>query len=124
MPIFVVWLDSIHAKIFQFSNEKMERSAIHSHPLEHPSPGAIDIQIQEKIFFNEITEKLGVASKILILGPGNAKTQFQNFLNLHKPLIARSVIGCETLDYPDDAQIADVARKFFRLDPDRKANCV
>lgn len=122
MSIFVIWVDREHARIFQFSNEKMERKhlqARHQDHHTHPFDG-IDQKKQESEFFTEVITHLAIpeveSTRILILGPGVAKHHFQNFLNEHQPALAKKVVGCETVDHPTDAQIAALARKFFNLE--------
>jgi len=118
MSIFVIWVDREHAKLFQFSNEKMERKNLqarhqdhHTHPLDH-----LDQKKQENAFFSSITENLAEASRILILGPGVAKHHFQTYLLEHQPALAKRIVGCETVDHPTDPQIVAIARKFFNME--------
>lgn len=102
MSVFVIWVDREHAKLFQFSGEKMERKLLQS---SH----------QERAFFSEAATHLKDASRVLILGPGVAKHHFQNYLLEHEPLLAKKVVGCETVDEPTDPQIAAFARKLFNM---------
>ena len=117
MSIFVIWVDREHAKLFQFSNEKMERKHLqarhqdhHTHPVDD-----LDLKRRETKFFSEVTPHLSEATRILILGPGVAKHHFQNYLIEHFPILAKKVVGCENVDHPTDPQIAALARKFFNL---------
>ena len=117
MSIFVVWIDRQHAKLFHFSNEKMERKNLSSsHPEHHTHrEDRMDDDQHERKFFGEVARELAAAAQILILGPGVAKHHFQNHLAEHVPALAKKVAGCETVDHPSDAQIAALARRFFRL---------
>jgi stalled ribosome rescue protein Dom34 len=117
MSVFVIWIDQEHAKIFQFSNEKMERKNIaarhqdhHTHRLDH-----LDLKQQEKAFFSDTAAQLSDAKRVLILGPGAAKQHFQNYLVENQPALGKKIVGCETVDHPTDAQIAALARKFFNV---------
>ena len=115
MSALVIWIDREHAKLFQFSEEKMERKNLKSHHTDHHTHpfDQLDIKRQEHEFHSEIATHLNDCERILIVGPGVAKNHFQNFLTEHFPALARKVAGCETLDHPTDPQIAALARKFF-----------
>jgi stalled ribosome rescue protein Dom34 len=115
MSCFAVWIDRTHAKIFQFSREKMERKNLGTGAPDHHTHawGNEDNEHLEKKLFQEVAYELSSADQILILGPGVAKHHFQNFLNEHHPLLAKKMIGCETVDHPSDPQIAAYVSKYF-----------
>ena len=117
MSIFVIWVDRDHAKLFQFSNEKMERINLHASHQDHHTHrlDQIDQKQQDNSFFSEVAARLSEATRILILGPGVAKHHFQNYLTEHLPALAKKIAGCETVDHPTDSQIAALARKFFNM---------
>ncbi len=116
MSMFVVWIDREHAKLLQFSQEKMERKNLQAHHQEHHTHAldALDLQRQEREFFARIGVELENAGKTLILGPGLAKHHFLNYLMENVPAVAKTVAGCETVDHPTDAQLAAYAMKFFK----------
>jgi stalled ribosome rescue protein Dom34 len=118
MSIFVIWVDREHAKLFQFSNEKMERKTLQARHHDHHTHqhDQLDQKQQESAFFSLVVESLSEASRILILGPGVAKHHFQTYLMEHQPALAKKIVGCETVDHPTDPQIVALARKFFNMD--------
>ena len=122
MSIFVIWVDRENAKLFQFSNEKMERKNLTAHHTDHHThqTTGLDHQNQEKAFFTQLATHLVDASRILILGPGVSKHHFQTYLMEHLPALSKKVVGCESVDHPTDAQIAALARKFFQLPTQEK----
>lgn len=115
MSIVVVWLDQEHAKLFQFSEERMERKNIDSVHTDHHTHRReqIDRQRDEQHLFAGIAKNLEHATQILLLGPGVAKNQFMHYLTEKSPPAAKRVVACETVDHPSDAQIAAYAKKFF-----------
>lgn len=115
MSVFVVWVDRETAKVFQFSNEKMERTVLHAQNSEHHTHAleSVDHQRQERSFFKDVVGRLAEAARILILGPGVAKHHFQTYLMEQFPAVAKRVVGCETVDHPTDPQIAALAKRFF-----------
>ena len=117
MSVAVVWIDQLHAKLFQITPEKMERKHLDSRYLDHHthSLDRLDVERQNAKFFGRVADELTAATQVLILGPGVGKHQFQNHLFEHYPLVAKRVAGCETVDHPSDGQIAALARQFFKL---------
>lgn len=115
MSFFAIWIDRKTAKLFQVSQDKMERQTIHLHSIEHHTHpfDEFDKKRQEHHFYSEIGEQLKSAETILILGPGVAKHHFQNYLTEHFPSVARKIVGCETIDHPTDSQIAAMAKKLL-----------
>ena len=117
MSIFIIWVDRENAKLFQFSQLKMERSQVKAQYADHPAHqiDALDRTRSEKEFYNELASKMSEASQILIIGPGVARHHFQNHLLEHFPIVAKKVVGCENVDQPTDSQVALIAQRFFKL---------
>jgi len=117
MSVYAVWIDRSHAKLFEFSNEKMERRAIQGRHTDHHTHAqdSLDHKHQEWAFFKEVADQMSNADHVLVLGPGVAKHHFCNYLVEHVPALARKLVGCETVDHPTDNQIAALAKKFFKL---------
>ena len=117
MSVLVIWIDREHAKLFQFSEEKMERKNLEARHTDHHTHrlDQLDVKRQEHEFYSEIATHFPESERILIVGPGVAKHHYQTFLTEHFPALAKKVAGCETLDHPTDPQIAALARKFFSV---------
>lgn len=115
MAYVVVWIDREHAKIFNLSQEKMQRTQLDSTHVDHHTHrrDAVEVAKQERHFFASVAGHLEDATKILILGPGMAKHHFQTYLTEQDPGVAKKIAGCETVDHPTDAQVAAAARRFF-----------
>jgi stalled ribosome rescue protein Dom34 len=65
--------------------------------------------------FHDVANSIQDAKEILLCGPGEAKIQFNQYLQKHfAHSIAKSVVATETVDHPTDKQILDFARKFFK----------
>lgn len=117
MTFFVIWIDRAKAKIFQFSQEKMERKTLRSHLPDHHThrQDSNDLEQKERRFFQGVSDAISPNSQILILGPGIVKHHFQNYLNEHYPILSKMVVACETVDHPTDPQIAAQALKYFKI---------
>lgn len=116
MKLSIVWIDREHAKIFHFSDEKMERKKLSASHIDHHSHkrDAIDQSQEEKKLFLEALKELTDSMRILIIGPGVAKHHFRAFLTEHHPMVAKNISGMETVDHPSDGQIAALAKKHFQ----------
>ena len=116
MSLIVVWVDRSEGKLFEFTRDGVEKSALHARKMDHHThrTDAFDRQRSEKNLFEKIALNLGDASQILIMGPGMAKHHFQSHLVEQCPAVARKIVGCETADHPTDQQITAFAAKFFK----------
>ena len=118
MALIAVWVDRTHAKVFNFSPEKLTHKQFAAHTQNHHTHAEdqVEHQKQELHFFKEFTPELSIAEELLILGPGVAKHHFNTFLTEHYPALAKKVVGCESVDHPTDPQIIALARKFFNTE--------
>jgi len=101
MSVSIVWLDHELAKIFHFSDDRMERTLVH---LESGKPDRFDLLVGH----------LDQSKKVLILSPGGAGSELMDRIRIRFPEIAKRVVGCETLNSADDAAVAAYAVKYFR----------
>ena len=101
MSVSILWLDRDIAKIFHFSDDRMERTVVH---LEAKGQESYDV----------LTGHLNLSKKVLILSPGGAGEEFMDRIRIRYPEIAKRVVGCETLTSADDAAVAEYAVKYFR----------
>lgn len=114
MTVSVVWLDREHAKLFHFSEEKMERETCHASRHDHHTHKLDQNEYEDVTLYDSVANKLQNAKRILILGPGTAKTHFLTRLKERYSSLAKRVVGCETTDHPTDGQIAAYAMKYFK----------
>lgn len=115
----VVWIDHHQAKIFHFSST--EREVLTLHPQDrlmhiHHKSNTIGSghETLDRSFLDEIIVAIANASEVLILGPGNAKTEFVTHIAQHVPNLKNKILGVETVDHPSDGQIIAYAKKFFK----------
>jgi stalled ribosome rescue protein Dom34 len=66
-----------------------------------------------KSYFTAVAAQLQPSHEILIVGHGNAKTDFASFIRDHVPALAPRIMGVEAMDQPSKGQIVAFARKFF-----------
>lgn len=114
MSAVILWIDTQHAKFFEFHGSDVERHAHDRHEPEHHTNHTVDASHDSTHFYHQVAERLKNATSLLILGPGVAKDQFLHHLeHHHHEGLARKVLGVETADHPTDAQIVAYARKYF-----------
>jgi hypothetical protein len=125
MSVYVVWVDREDAKIFRCGpgGEIQSESLLGDgsqfptsvRPPSKPgaSPASTGMGPGEAHHYSGIAGQLKIAAKILILGPGVAKHHFQNFLAEHFPILSKKVVGCETVDQPNEEKIAAISRRFL-----------
>jgi len=115
----IVWLDHREARIVGFSIGKSEVIDVHSHSPErriHHKAGSIGSGhvADDHQFFDEIVEQLASTHRVLIAGPGNAKTAFETYVQERHVDLAQRVVGIETLDHPTDGELLAHARTYFK----------
>lgn len=101
MSVSIVWLDHQNAKIFHFSDDRMERKVL-------------AIRGEEDESTERICAELGDSKKILLLGPAGADRKLADNIERLRPDLARRILGCESLNEADDSAVAGYAIKYFR----------
>ncbi len=61
-----------------------------------------------------MTETVAGATEILVVGPGSAKMESLRHAQDHDPLIAKKILGLETVDHPTDKQLLAYAKQYFK----------
>lgn len=118
----VVWLDHRTARVISFSLRASEVTEIHSMSEEgrlHRKSGipGSGHAADDLAFFDQVVGVLAEIPEVLITGPGTAKKAFELYVNDRHPLLARRIVGVETLDHPTNGELLAHARKTFaRID--------
>lgn len=101
MNLSIVWIDGIVAKIYHFSDDRMERRTIHV----DPDPAK---------FGTEMSGHLRDSRQIVLLSPNFTGRELETVLKAEHPEIGRRIVGCEALADAHDARIAEYAVRYFR----------
>lgn len=114
----IVWLDHREARIISFSFGTSNELAVHAHSPKrqiHHKAGSIGSghAADDHRFFDEIAQLIVGVHEVLIVGPGNAKTAFETYIEDRYANLAKRVVGLETLDHPTDAELLAHARRSF-----------
>jgi hypothetical protein len=115
----VVWLDHRLAQLYAMTHDAFQEVLVHNsdtgegHIHHHAgSVGAGHVALG-RAFLENISDAIGTAQEILILGPSGAKTALKTFLDSHKPHQAGNVIAVEPMDHASGGEIVAFARHFF-----------
>ncbi|MCU0773752.1 MAG: hypothetical protein MUC74_04375 [Ideonella sp.] len=114
----VVWLDHQNAQILQFDAEHVQSSKVKSHRHETRKHGSAVRSEHE--FFGHVCDGLAGIPEVLVTGSHTAQADFRHYVEKHRPLVARQIVGYETVDHPSENQLVAMARKYF-LKYDRMA---
>src|SRR5258707_5961370 len=111
----VIWIDHHEARIFHFNPNESAELVLHpDNPTRHihhkanttgSGHGAVD-----QNYLQAVAESVADAGAVLIAGPGSAKTELAAYMRSHEPLLARAIVGVETVDHPSDAQLVCVGQ--------------
>lgn len=120
----VVWLDHREAKVVDFSADEVHRTAVRHEGMPrqvHHRAGTRDSPGHPQDtagFFDAVADAVGAATRVLIVGPGQAKTEFKRHVDRHRRELAQKVVGVETMDHPSDGELLSYAKRYFGQ-PDR-----
>ena len=106
----VVWIDHREAHVIQFNESASENEIIHTkskHSHLHHKAGTLGSghAAPDQSYLHEVTEAVASAAEILVVGPGSAKLELLRHAQKHDPLIAKKILGIETIDHPTDKQL-------------------
>jgi hypothetical protein len=101
MSVSIVWLDHELAKIYHFSDDRMERDSLH-------------LKSGQSESYDTLAGSLSGSKQVLILSPGEPGKEFFRRILGRFPDLSKRVVGCETLSKADDAAVAEYAVKYFR----------
>lgn len=114
----VIWIDHHEARIFHFDRKSVETEALtpdnkmHVHHKANTVGSGHDTLDQN--FLHDVILAVAEAHSILIIGPGNAKTELLKHIEHHDPLLREKIRAVETVDHPSDPEIVAYGRKFFK----------
>ncbi len=115
----VVWLDHQTARLYEVTRESARETAllrcdIGAGAIHHKAgtTGSGHTHLKKQ-FLERISVAIGESSEILLVGPAQAKTQLQTFLELHSPRQAARIVGVEAMGPANSGKIFAVALPLF-----------
>lgn len=108
----IVWLDHHSAKVLQFDAEHVQSERIEEHS-HHTRQHGSAVRSEHEFFADVCTALEGI-EEVVVAGSSTAQSDFRHYLEKHRPLTAKHVMGYESVDQPSEAQLVATARKYFQ----------
>lgn len=70
-------------------------------------------QVGEHAFYGEVCDAMKSIEEVVVVGSSTAQADFKHFIEKHRPLVAKYVVGYESVDHPTDPQLVALARQYF-----------
>jgi stalled ribosome rescue protein Dom34 len=115
----VVWLNAQEARVIRFDGRHTETEAVAAHsPARHvrhrSGNNHSDTRVRDnREYFEAILAELEDVDEWLIVGPGDAKKDFQKYVEGHAEALRDKLIGIGPMGHATDDEIRDHARKAF-----------
>lgn len=107
----VVWIDHHRAQVLQFHADDVREQRVKSH--YHYTRQHHSSVRSEHDFFGEVCDALAGVTEVLVTGSHLAQTDFRHYLEKHRALLSRQVVGWETVDHPAKGELLAFAKRYF-----------
>lgn len=114
----LVWIDHSQAKLFEIGRHPADSIVVHDAGPQHSLHRKRDHleragSSDEHIFMDSIAAALSDSAGILIIGPGQARTELASVLKDRFPLISKNVWAVEPINHPTDPELIAYGHAFF-----------
>ena len=114
----VVYIDHAEALILDFAKSDVTEHRIQAEGgqgnIHHKAGSVGSGHAQDaKSYFTAVAAQLQPSHEILIVGHGDAKTDFARFIREHVPTLAPRIMGVEAVDHPSKGEIVAFAQRYF-----------
>ncbi len=115
----IVWIDHSEATVERFRGSEESDVEVHSHTslqrLHHRRTGweAGGSNFPDTEFYQRVVGAIDPNSDLVITGPGNAKSEFKSFLDLHRPQVSARVVESEAGARPEASALRALWRRSF-----------
>ena len=107
----VAFVDHQSAVVLQFASEQVVQRKVHEH-LKFTRQHGSGVRTEHE-FFGQVCDALDGIAEVLVVGGHVGLADFRHFVDKHRPLTAKHVVGYEVVDHPTDHQLVALARKHF-----------
>ena len=107
----VVHTDHQLAEVVRFDVEPVHSQMVKAHvhdTRQHHS----EVRTEHE-FFGSVCDALDDVTEVLVTGSHTATADFRHYVDKHRPLVARRIVGYEVVDHPTQNQLVALARTFF-----------
>jgi len=106
----VVWIDHTEAHVVMFDRDHVEARRVKSRT-HHKHQGKVG---DNAAFFSDVAGALSGTREVLLCGPGLARNEFREWATVHHAPVAANIVDSIPADHPSDAQLAAMARQYFK----------
>jgi hypothetical protein len=107
----VAFIDHHHAQVLQFSAEEVLVRKIQEH-LHFTRQHGSSVRSEHE-FFAEVCNALDGIAEVLVTGRHTGLDAFRNYVEKHRPLTAKHLVGYEVVDHPTENELLALARVHF-----------
>ena len=107
----VIWIDHHCAKVLRFDAIEVKLRKIQEHAYaakRHDSAVRVEHE-----FFAEVCDELETIQQIVVTGSHTALSDFRNYVEERRHLLASHIVGWEVVNHPSEAQLVAFAREHF-----------
>lgn len=119
MSHFALWIDHKYAHTYELQSDILieKNFELPEHPSHRQLHGPDDKDKGYIAYYDKIARSLMGADKLLILGPGVAKKEFQHRCEKHHPNLAKSIVEVITMEsHPTHNQVLEKIKEKFQLE--------
>jgi hypothetical protein len=107
----VAFVDHQSAQVLQFSADHVVERKLHEH-LHFTRQHGSSVRSEHE-FFGEVCDALDGIAEVLVVGGHTGLADFRHYVDKHRPLAAKRIVGYDVVDHPTENQLVALARKFF-----------
>lgn len=107
----VAFVDHQSAQVLQFDSEQVVQRKIHEHVKFTRQHGS-GVRTEHE-FFAELCDALDGIAEVLVVGGHAGLADFRHYVDKHRPLTAKHVVGYQVVDHPSDNELVALARRHF-----------
>ncbi len=107
----VAFVDHHSAQVMQFDSEQVIQHKIHEKKAFSRAHGSA-VRTEHE-FFDHVCDAFEGIEEVLVVGGHTGIADFQNYVEKHRPLTAKHVVGYTVVDHPTENQLVAMARKHF-----------
>lgn len=107
----VAFIDHHAAEVLQFGATQVVEQKVHEHfhfTRQHKSGVR-----SEHEFWAEVCDALDGITEVFVVGGHTGLADFRHYVDKHRPLTAKRIVGYEVVDHPTENQLVALARKHF-----------
>ena len=107
----VAYVDHELAQVLQFDSEQVLEQKVHQH-LHFSKQHGSGVRTEHE-FFGQVCDALDGIAEVLVVGAHTGLADFRRYLDKHRPITAKHIVGFDVLDHPSEKQMLAHARQHF-----------